>query len=140
MNRYFTDDSKKEQPVEVFTITKTQTNQAIRENKRQEKKDNKDKLYAKKRKKGIDKYPGKAPIDSSTLEKHQYSDALNPKRFKTFQVQGQIFKSVRKQELRSALNHSRIRLGLITPLILWLRRLRLILTIEYSIFCQFGIN
>ena len=64
----------------------------------------------------------------------------NKKRFKTFQVQGQIFKSVRKQELRSALNHSRIRLGLITPLILWLRRLRLILTIEYSIFCQFGIN
>ena len=84
MSRYFTDDSKKEisQPVEVFTITKTETNKAIRESKRHEKSD-KNKLYAKKRKKGIDKYPGKAPIDSLALEKHQYSDTINPKRFKS---------------------------------------------------------
>ena len=89
MSRYFTSESKKEveEPAEVFTITKTEANQAIKERKRHEKRakasDETAKLYAKKRKKGVDKFPGKAPIDSSALEKHQYSDPINPKRFKS---------------------------------------------------------
>ena len=32
---------------------------------------------------GHDKFPGKATIKADSLEKHQYSEAINPKRFKS---------------------------------------------------------
>ena len=32
---------------------------------------------------GKDRFPGKAPIKTESLEKHQYSDAIEPKRFKS---------------------------------------------------------
>lgn len=32
---------------------------------------------------GKDKFPGRATIKADSLEKHQYSEAINPKRFKS---------------------------------------------------------
>jgi len=37
------------------------------------------KCILRKKRKGYDKFPGKAPINSQHLEKHQYSDGFNPK-------------------------------------------------------------
>jgi len=90
MSRYFNGEDDGGMSAEVFSITKNDTNHAIKnrdrvmKEKRKEFKRSKDELfYAKKKNKGKDRFPGKAPIKTESLEKHQYSDAIEPKRFKS---------------------------------------------------------
>jgi len=95
MSRYFTDESNGGMQGEVYSITKSDTNHAIKirgsvmKEKREEFHRKKDELfYAKrKKKKAKDKFPGRAPINVESLEKHQYSEAINPKRFKSKHAQ-----------------------------------------------------
>ena len=101
MSRYFTEESNGGMSEEVYSISKSDTNHAIKirgsvmKEKREEFHRKKDELfYAKrKKKKAKDKFPGRAPINVESLEKHQYSEAINPKRFKSKQT---IFK-IKKQ-------------------------------------------
>merc|ERR1711923_597854 len=95
MSRYFTDESNGGMQEEVYSISKSDTNHAIKirgsvmKEKREEFHRKKDELfYAKrKKKKAKDKFPGRAPINVESLEKHQYSEAINPKRFKSKHAQ-----------------------------------------------------
>ena len=86
--RYFTEDANDES-IEVFAIGKKETNHAIKDRnivtkeKRKEFKRVKETLYAKKRKKDRDKFPGRAPVQPEVLEKHQYSEAVDVKRIKS---------------------------------------------------------
>ena len=86
MGRYFNEEGTSTDNTEVYTISKADTKQAIKDRKRKKKSDhynNEPNPYTKKKQKGIDKFPGKAPIDPVKLEKHQYSEGVNPKRLKS---------------------------------------------------------
>lgn len=90
MGRYFNDEDNGDS-AEVYTISKADKNRAIKdraavmkEKRKEFKRRNDNEIYAKpKKRKGKDKFPGRAPIKSENLEKHQYSDSNNPKRFKS---------------------------------------------------------
>ena len=78
MSRYFAENDGV--ATEVYSITKNETNDAIKDRnyvmkqKRKEFKRSRDELFYSKRKnkKGNDKFPGRAPIKAESLEKHQY--------------------------------------------------------------------
>ena len=104
MGRYFTEG---DQPGEVFTITKDDKDQAIKDRshvmKEKRKKFKRDKadeggMYAKKRKKGRDKFPVKAPIHPDLLDKHKYSDGVNVKRLKSKYAQKMAAKRERERQ------------------------------------------
>ena len=92
MGRYFNEESGEASNAEVYTITKADTDKAAKDRshvmkdkrKKFRREDRNDGgLYAKKRKKGHDKFPGRAPINAEHLERHKYSDGINPKGFKS---------------------------------------------------------
>jgi len=90
MSRYFTEENDGGMSAEVFTISKDDTNHAskirssvMREKGKEFKRSKNELFYAKKKNKGHDKFPGRATIKADSLEKHQYSEAINPKRFKS---------------------------------------------------------
>ena len=102
MGRYFNEDGTSTDNTEVFTISKADTKQAIKDRKRKKKSDrhNDDQgPYTKKKQKGIDKFPGKAPIDPLKLEKHQYSEGVNPKRLKSKYAQKLAYKREQDRQI-----------------------------------------
>merc|ERR1711944_363394 len=82
-NRYF--NTEESNNAEVFTIGKKETQGAIKNRKpKNEFKRGDHQLYAKKKRKGnLDRFPGRAPIQPQALEKHQYSDGVDPKKVKS---------------------------------------------------------
>jgi len=81
MSRYFAENDNESIKTEVFTITSADTKKkhGFSKDKRKKFKTESEEMYTKKKRKGYDKFPGKAPINSEHLEKHQYSDGFNPK-------------------------------------------------------------
>lgn len=81
MSRYFAENDNESIKTEVFTITSADTKRkhGFSKDKRKKFKTESEEMYTKKKRKGYDKFPGKAPINSQHLEKHQYSDGFNPK-------------------------------------------------------------
>ena len=83
MSRYFAENDNESVKTEVFTITSADAKKAHGffgdYDKRKKFKSESEEMYTKKKRKGYDKFPGKAPINSQHLEKHQYSDGFNPK-------------------------------------------------------------
>lgn len=81
MSRYFAENDNESIKTEVFTITSADTKKkhGFSKDKRKKFKPESEEMYTKKKRKGYDKFPGKAPINSEHLEKHQYSDGFNPK-------------------------------------------------------------
>jgi len=81
MSRYFAENDNESVKTEVFTITSADTKRkhGFSKDKRKKFKPESEEMYTKKKRKGYDKFPGKAPINSQHLEKHQYSDGFNPK-------------------------------------------------------------
>ncbi len=106
MSRYFTETQNAESSSEVFQISQAETKQAIKNRgmvmkaKRKEFNHKKEQIYAKsKRKKGKDKFPGKAPISQENLDKHQYSDKINPKGYKSKYAQKLAQKREKEREI-----------------------------------------